>query len=170
MYFHGFVIISPWKMMSSSTGTNLYIFILGRFLPGFCWIWANGSGEDVFLKVNNVFSLFYYHLRFEKDGVLRLNILHKIWKFSCPKMLWAKFGWNRHAKWYRREKNFEMWKVYHDDRLRTNFNQKSLLQPHLLRWAKEYLQLRPFWWCQSAWEWVYTQWRHQPCNIDSIIY
>ena len=103
-------------------------------------MWANGSGEEVFLKVNNVFSLFYYHFRFEKDGVLRLNILKKKIKIFLSKDALCQIWQKSACKVVLEREQFEKFTTTTTD---YELILISLLHPSSKR-AKEYLQLRPF--------------------------
>ena len=78
--------------------------------------------KKIFLTSSMYFLLFSNYLLLEKGGALHwtnLNPLH-------PRMLCGKFGWNM-------EKKMKMWKDYdnnaNEDGQRTNFDQKSSLEP-----------------------------------------
>ena len=91
------------------------------------WNWPTGSSEDDF-KFVNVFSLFRNDLPLEKGVIIHLNKLVTPTHF---RMLCAKFGWN----WPSGSGEEDItWKVYdnyniNDDGKRTNFDQKSSLEP-----------------------------------------
>ena len=90
MYFHYFVIISPWKMAGPFIWTNLNPLLPRMLCAKFGWYWLSGSGKEVFLNFVYVFSLFRNYLPLEKAGPFiwkNLNPLH-------PRMLCAQFGWN----------------------------------------------------------------------------
>ena len=52
--------------------------------------WHSCSGEEDFLKIANVFSLFRHYLPLEKEGVLHLKDLNSL----HSRMICAKFGLN----------------------------------------------------------------------------
>ena len=75
MYFHYFVIISPWKRVGPFVWTNLNPLHPRMLCAKFGWNWLSGSGEEDFFNVVNVFSLFNNYLPLEKGGALHLNKL-----------------------------------------------------------------------------------------------
>ena len=70
MYFHHFVIISPWKRAGSFIWTNLNPIHPRMLYAKFGWNWSSGL-----LNFVNVFSLFRNYLPLEKDRALHLNKL-----------------------------------------------------------------------------------------------
>ena len=89
MYFHYFVIITPWKRAGPFIWRNVKPLYPRMLWTKFGWNWPSGFGEDFFNFVN-VFSLFRNYLPLEKGGPFiwtNLNPLH-------PRMLCAKFGCN----------------------------------------------------------------------------
>ena len=90
MYFHYFLIISPWKRAGPFIWTNLNSLYPRMLFAKFGWNWLSGSGEDFFNFVN-VFSLSRNSLPLEKGGGLHLKKnLHSL----HPRMLCAKLCWN----------------------------------------------------------------------------
>ena len=59
MYFHYFIIISPWKWAGPFIWTNLNPLYPRIIRAKLGWYWLSGSVEDDFLNFVNVFSLFY---------------------------------------------------------------------------------------------------------------
>ena len=100
----------------------------------FAWTWPNGSGEEFFLDIVNVFLLFHIYLRLEKSVALHLNKL----EFPTPKdalwQIWSKFA---HAMVLK--KKMKMWKVYRQtdrrtdgDRRRTTGDQESSFEQPIM--------------------------------------
>ena len=81
MYFHYFLIISPWKKAGPFIWTNLNPLHPRMLCAKFGWNWPSGSGEEDFLNFVNVFSLFRNYLPLEIGGTLHLNKLES----SSPK-------------------------------------------------------------------------------------
>ena len=90
MYFHYFVIISPWIGAAPFIWTNLNTLHPRMHCAKFGWNWPCGSKEEDFFNFVNVFSLFRNYLPLEKDSAFiwtNLNPLH-------PRILCDKFCWN----------------------------------------------------------------------------
>ena len=90
MYFHYFVVISPWKRAGPLIWTNLNPLHQRMLWAKFCWNWPSGSGEEDFLILSMYFCYFVIISPWKRAGPLiwtNLNPLH-------PRMLCAKFGWN----------------------------------------------------------------------------
>ena len=88
MYFHHFVIISPFKRAGPFIWTKLNPLHPGMICAKFGWNRPSGSGEEFFFIFVNVVSLFHNYLPLEKARALHLN---KLESFN----ICAKFGWNR---------------------------------------------------------------------------
>ena len=91
MYFHYFVIISPWKRAGPIIWTNLNPLHQTMLCAKFCWNWPCGSGEEDFFLISTMyFRYFVIIFPWKRAGPF-------IWKNLNPtyqKMLCAKFGWN----------------------------------------------------------------------------
>ena len=90
MYFHYFIIISPWKRAGPFIWTNLNPLHTGILCAMFGCNWPSWSGEEDFLKVVNLFYYFPIISPLERAWpfiLTNLNTLH-------PGILCAKFGWN----------------------------------------------------------------------------
>ena len=93
MYFHNFVINSPWERAGPFIWTNLNSLHQRMLCAKFGWNWLSGSGEEDFLISSMFFFAISYicnYLPLEKSGALHLNKLESLF----PRMLCAKFGWN----------------------------------------------------------------------------
>ena len=75
MYFHYFVIISPWKRAGPFIWTNLNPLHPRMLCAKFSWNWLSGSGEEDFLILSMFFPYFCNYLPLEKGGALHLNKL-----------------------------------------------------------------------------------------------
>ena len=90
MYFHYFVIISPWKRAGFFIWTNLIPLHPRMLSAKFGWNWLSGSGEEDFLILSMYFPFVVIISPLKRAGSFiwtNLNPLH-------PRMLFAKFGWN----------------------------------------------------------------------------
>ena len=89
MYFHYFVIISPWKRAAPFIWTNLNPLYPKMLCADCGWKWLSAARED-FLILSMYFPYFVIISPWKKAGPFiwtNLNPLH-------PRMLCAKFGWN----------------------------------------------------------------------------
>ena len=86
MYFHYFVIISPWNSAGSFIWTSLHPYHLRMLCAKFGWYWPSG-----YLKFVNVFWLFHYYPPLEKGWP---SFIWKNLSPHHPRMFCAKFGWN----------------------------------------------------------------------------
>ena len=89
MYFHYFVIISPWKRAEHFIWKNLNTLHPRMLCAKFSWNWISGFRRR-FLNFLNVFSPFRNYLALEKGGAFHLIIIES----RYPRMLCAKFNWN----------------------------------------------------------------------------
>ena len=90
MYFHYFIIMSPWKRVGPFIWTNLNPLHPRMLCVKFGWNWPSGSGEEEFLISSMYFRYFVIISPWKRAGPFiwtNLNPLH-------PRMLCAKFGWN----------------------------------------------------------------------------
>ena len=90
MYFHYFVIISPWKKVGTFICINLNSLYSRMLCAKFGSNWPSGSGEEDFLILSMYFRYFVIISPWKRAGPViwtNLNPLH-------PRMLLAKFGWN----------------------------------------------------------------------------
>ena len=90
MYFHFFLIISPWKREGLFIWTNLNPLHPRMLCAKFGWNWLSGSGEEVVLIASMYFHYFVIISPWKRARPFiwtNLNPLH-------PRMLCAKFGWN----------------------------------------------------------------------------
>ena len=90
MYFHYFVIISPWKRAGPLIWTNLKTLHQRMLCAKFDWIWLSGSGEKDFLISSMYFHYFIIISSWKRAGPFictNLNPLH-------PGILSIKIGWN----------------------------------------------------------------------------
>ena len=96
MYFHYFVIISPWSWAGPFIWNNLNFLNLKDDCAKFGWKWSTGSREEVCFKIRQcIFSIFCnYHL-LEKGGALHLNNL----EFPSPKDDICQ-DWLKLSKWF----------------------------------------------------------------------
>ena len=95
MYFHYFVIISPWKRAGPFIWTNLYPLHPRMLCAKFVWNWPSGSGEEDFFNFVNIFSLFRNYLPLEKGAALHLNKLESPSPKDTLCQVWLKL-----AKWF----------------------------------------------------------------------
>ena len=95
MYFHYFIIISPWKMAGPFIWKKFNPLHLRMLCANFGWNWLSGSGEENFFNFVNVFSLFRNYLPLEKSGALHLNKLES----PLPKDALCKV-WLKLAQWF----------------------------------------------------------------------
>ena len=101
MYFHYFVIISPWKRAGPFIWTNLNPLYPRMLCAKFGWNWLSGSGEEDFLSFVNLFSLFLNYLPLEKGGALHLNKLESPSPKDALCQVWlnlAQWFWRRSWK------------------------------------------------------------------------
>ena len=77
MYFHYFVIISPWKRAGLFIWTNLNSLHPWMLCTKFGWNWHSCSDEEDFWisSMYQVFLLFCYHLPLEKGATLHWHKL-----------------------------------------------------------------------------------------------
>ena len=90
MYFHYFVIISPWKRAGPFIWTNLNPLHPRMHCAKFGWNWLSGSGEEDSLISSMYFHHFVIISPWKMAGPFiwtKLNPLHS--RMHC-----AKFGWN----------------------------------------------------------------------------
>ena len=116
MYFHDFVIISPWKRAGPFIRTNLNPLYPRMFCAKFDWNWPSGSGEED----ENVKSLRQWRQRQRRRRTTD--------KFWSEKLTWA-FG----------SGELKMWKVYRRTNRQTDVGRQVIRKAHLsfqLRWAK----------------------------------
>ena len=133
MYFHYFVIISPWKRAGPF---NLNKLESPSPKDALCQVWlklAQWSWRRRFFNFVNVFSLFRNYLPLVKGGPFiwtNLNPLH-------PRMLCAKFGWNwpsgsggedENVKSLQADRQTDRQTDGRTDRRRTTGDQKSSLK------------------------------------------
>ena len=88
MYFHYFVIISPWKRAGPFIWTNLYPLHPRMLCAKFGWNWLSGSGEEDFWISSMYFRYFVIISPWRRVGPFiwtNMNLLH-------PGILCAKFG------------------------------------------------------------------------------
>ena len=86
MYFHHYVIISPWKRAGPFIWTHLNPLHVRMLCTKFGWNWLRRR----FFNFVNVFSLFCNYFPLEKDKALHMYKL----EFPSPKDGCSKFGWN----------------------------------------------------------------------------
>ena len=89
MYFHYFVIISPWERAWPFIWTNLNPLHPRMLCAKFGWNWLSGSGED-FLISSMYFHYFVIISPWERAWPFIWTNLNPLY----PRMLCAKFGWN----------------------------------------------------------------------------
>ena len=90
MFFHNFVIISPWKRAGPFIWTNLNPLYWKMLCAKFGWNWPSGSVEEDFLNLSIYLSNFVIISPWKRTCPFictNLNPLH-------PRMLCVKFGWN----------------------------------------------------------------------------
>ena len=90
MYFHYFIIISPWKRAGPFIWTKLNPLHPRMLCAKFSWNWLSGPGEKDFIILSMYFHYFVIISPWKRAGPFiwtNLNSLH-------PRMLCAKFGWN----------------------------------------------------------------------------
>ena len=127
MYFHNFVIISPWKRAGPFNWTNLNP-LHPRML---CAVWlklAQWFWRRRFLHFRKYILLFHIYLPFEKGGALQLNKLES----PLPKDALSKLGWNWPSGSGEEDENVKSLQQRRQ-RQRTYFDQKSSLEPY---WAQ----------------------------------
>ena len=131
MYFHYFIIISPWKRMGPFIWTNLNPLHPRKLCAKFSWNWPSGSGEEDFLISSMYFRYFLIISPWKRAGPFiwtNLNLLH-------PRMLCAKFGWNWPSSSGEEDENV---KSLQTDR-QTDDGRQVIRKAHVsfqLRWAK----------------------------------
>ena len=128
MYFHYFVIISPWKRAGPFIWTNLNPLHPRMLCAKLGRNWPSDSREEEFFNFINVFSLFRNYLPLEKGGALHLN------KFESPSpkdalcQVWLKLAqWFWRRRW-KCEKFTDRRTDRQTDRRRTTGDQKSSLE------------------------------------------
>ena len=90
MYFHNFIIISPWKRSGLFFWTNLNPLHPRMHFAKFGWNRLSGSGEEAFYISSMYFCYLIIISPWKKMGPfiwINFNPQH-------PRMLCAKFGWN----------------------------------------------------------------------------
>ena len=90
MYFHYFVIISPWKRAGPFIWRNLNPLHPRMLCAKFGWNWLSGSGEEDFLVSSMYFHYFVIISPWRRTGPFIWTNLNALY----PRMLCAKFGWN----------------------------------------------------------------------------
>ena len=90
MYFHHFVIISPWKRARSFIWTNLNPLHPSMLCAKFGWNWLSGSGEEDFRISSIYFFYFVIVSTWKRAGSLPLTNLNPL----NPTMNCAEFGWH----------------------------------------------------------------------------
>ena len=95
MYFHYFVIISPWKRAGPFIWTNLNSLYPRMLCAKFGWNWLSGSGEEDFLILSMFFPYFCNYLPLEKGGALHLNKLESPSSKDALCQVWMKL-----AQWF----------------------------------------------------------------------
>ena len=90
MYFHYFVIISPWDRAGPSIWTNLNSLHPRMLCVKFGWNWLRGSGEEDFLILSMYFCCSLIISPWKRVGPFIWTNLNPFY----PRMLCAKFGWN----------------------------------------------------------------------------
>ena len=101
MYFHYFVIISPWKRAGPFIWTNLNPLHPRMLCAKFGWNWLSGSGEEDFLILSMFFPYFCNYLPLEKGGALHLNKLESPSPKDALCQVWlnlAQWFWRRRWK------------------------------------------------------------------------
>ena len=76
MYFHYFVIISPWKRAGPFIWTNLNPLHPRMLCAKFGWNWPSGSWEEDFLISSMFFRYFCNYLPLEKGWALHLRTFY----------------------------------------------------------------------------------------------
>ena len=139
MYFHYFVIISPWKRAGPFIWTNLNPLHPRMLCIKFGWNWPSGSGEEHFYKLSILFLLFPNYLPFWKGVALHLNKLQSWIPFTkgyfVPSLIETVL-----------EKKMKMCKVNRRTDGRTDDRRQVVRKVHFsfqLRWAKNYENI--FW-------------------------
>ena len=92
MYFHYFLIISPWKRAGLFIWTNLNTLHPRMPCAKFGWNWLSGSREEDFFNFVNVFSPFHDYLPLAKGGALRLNKLESPSPRNTLCQVWLKLA------------------------------------------------------------------------------
>ena len=132
MYFHYFVIISPWKRAGSFIWTNFNPLHPRMLCAKFGWNWSSSSGEKIFKSCQFILLIPDY-LPFGKGVALYLNKL----EFPSPKDTLCQV-WLKLAQWFWRRR----WKCekFTDRRTdRQTDGRQVIRKAHLsfqLRWAK----------------------------------
>ena len=125
MYFHYFVIISPWKRAGSFIWTNSNPLHLRMLCAKFGWNWLSGSGEEDFWMSSMYFHYFIIISPWRRVGPFiwtNFNPLH-------PGILCAKFGWNWPSGSGEEDENVKSLQTDgRTDRRRTTSDQKSSLE------------------------------------------
>mgnify|MGYP003691611305 CR=1 FL=1 len=129
MYFHYFVIISPWKRAGPFIWTNLNPLHPRMLCAKYGWNWPSGSGEEDFLILSMFFHCFVIISPWKRVGLFtwtNLNSLH-------PRMLCAKFNWNWPSGSGEEDENVKSLQTDrrtdgHTNRRRTTGDQKSSLE------------------------------------------
>ena len=107
MYFHYFVIISPWKRVWPFIQRNMNPYHPRMLCAKFGKNWPSGSGEEYFYKLVNVISLFRNYLLLEKGMALHLNKLES----SSPKDALCQV-WLKLALWFLRRRFLKLVNVF----------------------------------------------------------
>ena len=128
MYFHYFVIISPWKRVGSFIWTNLNPFYPRMLCAKFVWNWPSGSGEED----ENVKSLRrqlqqrWQRQRLQLRWVKRTTMLLRTWQNKTTMLL---------RTWHNKT---TMW-------LRTWHNKTTMLPRTCSNWPVSYSCGLEFW-------------------------
>ena len=134
MYFHYFLIISPWKRAGPFIWTNLNPLHPRMLCAKFGWNWLSGSGEETFLILSMYFHYFIIISPLKRTGPFN-------WKTWIPFTQGCFVPSLVEIDPVVLEKKMKMWKVYddddddnddnnaNDDGQRTHFDQKSSLEP-----------------------------------------
>ena len=117
VYFHYFVIISPWKMVGSFIWRNLNPLHPRMLCAKIVRNWPSCSGEEDF-KISSMYFCYFLIISPWKKTWSFIFIIISTWKRTGPfiwtnlsplnpRMICAKFGWN----WFSGSLEDEMWKV-----------------------------------------------------------
>ena len=101
MYFHYFVIISPWKRAGPFIWTNLNPLHPRILWAKFGWNWLRRSGEEAFL----ISSMYFHHfviISLGKRGALYLNKIESPLPKDALCQVWLKL-----AYWFWRRRFFK---------------------------------------------------------------
>ena len=90
MYFHYFVIISPWKIAGLFIWTNLHPLHPRMFCAKFGWNWLSGSDEKDFLISSMYIHYFIIISPWKRAGPFIWTNLNSLYLGICC----ATFGWN----------------------------------------------------------------------------